>query len=171
MNISKTDGEIMLRPFTLADAETHLASEDEAQQKWLSGGKSSLESVQKWIKESEEYFEKGGPVFALAVLVGDEIAGMVEANADIEKVQGLSVGDANISYGIYPNFRGKGIATKAVNLMTEFLKEKGFKRGVIRVSPDNVSSLKVPVACGFEEAGMIATKEGPLRVYTKKLSV
>lgn len=165
-----TDGIIVLKPFEMSDAEKHLAGEDADQRKWLSGGRSTLQTVQDFIKRGQEYWAKNGPVFTLAVWAGGELIGMVEANTDESKVEGLEAGDANISYGLYPEARGKGYATRAVNLMAGFLKEKGHKRAVIRIEPDNVSSTKVPERCRFNGSGSIITKEGKeLRVFVRDL--
>ena len=57
----------------------------------------------------------------------------------------------NISYGIYPEARGKGYAVEAVKLLMQFLKKLGHKRTIIRVNPQNVASLSVPRKLGFEE--------------------
>jgi hypothetical protein len=52
--IELIDGFITLRPFIFENAKEHLANEDEAQVKWLSGEKGTLEGVQNWIKGSSE---------------------------------------------------------------------------------------------------------------------
>src|SRR3989338_2694034 len=111
-NLEFTDGVISLKPFELEDALAHLAGEDEEQQKWLSEGKSSLESVEKWIKKNLEYWKNDGPVFNFAIWVNGNLVGMVEANTDIKKVEGMKDGQANVSYGIYPQYRGKGYAAR-----------------------------------------------------------
>jgi RimJ/RimL family protein N-acetyltransferase len=159
-----------LKPFVLEDAKTHLENEDPDQQRWISGGASTLESVQNWIKKNQEYWNKGGPVFNFALWINDELVGMVEANVDKEQVEGLEEGEANISYAIYPKARGKGYAAKAVNSIVDFLKQKGFKRAVLRINQENMPSLKIPLACGFEEAGEVDTSEGHMLVFKKTLN-
>lgn len=168
--IKITDGIIILKPFELEDAPLHLAGEDLEQQKWVSGGESTLENVEKWIAKNQEYWKNDGPVFNFAVWVEGKLVGMVEANTDAQKVEGLGEGQANISYGIYPNYRGKGYAAGAVNLLLEFLKEKGLAQAVIRANPENVNSLKIPFKCGFKETGEMKTKEGEtLKIFVKVL--
>lgn len=166
------DNIIILRPFKEEDAEEHLKGEDKDQIRWLSGGKSSLESVRNWIKKNQDYWQKGGPVFNFAIVdkVSNKLVGMVEANTDYEKIEGLENSDVNISYGIYPQFRGKGYATRAVELLTAFLKEKRINRAVIRVNPQNKKSVKVPMQSGFIRNGEIKTKKGDfLIIFTKDL--
>ncbi len=171
-NMELTDGEITLRPFRLDDAEAHLAGEDDEQVKWLSGGKGTLEGAKAWIEKNQRYWENGGPVFNLAVWDknSNKLVGMVESNTNQESIEGIQEGDANISYGLYPEARGKGYALKAVRLMEDFLKNKGLKRVVIRVNPENEASAKVPQRLGYREAGQITTKSDEiLDVYVKDL--
>jgi RimJ/RimL family protein N-acetyltransferase len=167
--IERLDKEVSIEPFNLEDAETHLANEDADQQRWISGGQSTLESVQNWIKKNQEYWQNGGPVFNFALRINGELVGMVEANIDKNQVEGLEEGDANISYALYPKARGKGYATKAVNFLVEYLKKMGLKRAVLRIDKDNAPSLKIPLACGFEEAGEIDTSEGRMLIFRKNL--
>src|SRR3989344_93161 len=122
---------INLRPFELSDAEEHLAGEDEEQIKWLSGGKGNLEGVQNWIKKNKEQWENNGNIFNFAITDKDnKLLGMVEANSNFKELDGLIEGDANISYGLYPDARGKGYTTEAINLILDFLKSKGFNRAI-----------------------------------------
>lgn len=167
-----SDEGIMLRPFRLSDAEEHLAGEDDEQVKWLSGGEGNLEGVRDWIRKNEKQWEDNGHIFNFAIVDFEtkKLLGMVEANTDFETLEGLQEGDANISYGLYPNSRGKGNAGKAVSLIADFLRNKGFKRAVIRVNPENKKSLKIPLACEFLETSEVITKAGEkLKVFIKVL--
>lgn len=166
-----SDGVIKLKPFKIEDAEKHLSGDDESQIKWLSGGKSTLESTQNWIRKNLESWQTGGHVFNFAVWTDEgNLVGMVEANTDNSSIEGLEEGDANISYSLYPDARGKGYITRAVDLLLEFLRDKDIKRGVIRVHPENTNSLNVPLRCGFQEIGTIKDKDGnPLRIFVKQL--
>jgi RimJ/RimL family protein N-acetyltransferase len=154
---------INLRPFELSDAEIHLKGEDDEQIKWLSGGKSNLEGVREWIVRNKKYWEENGPIFNFAITdKNNNLIGMIEANSDYKELDGLSKDDANISYGLYPEARGRGYAIEAVSLVLDFLKDKGFKRAVIRVNPENKDSLKVPHRCGFIEGETITTRDNEL---------
>jgi len=166
------DDVIILRPFKEEDAEEHLRGEDEEQIKWLSGGKSSLELVKNWIKKNKDYWQKGGPVFNFAIIdkTSNKLVGMVEANTGYEKIEGIENGNANISYGIYPQFRGKGYAQKAINLLLDFLKSKQVKRAVIRTNPQNPASMKVAQRLGFEEKDQITKRDREkLKIFVKTL--
>ncbi|HKZ33676.1 MAG TPA: GNAT family N-acetyltransferase [Candidatus Nanoarchaeia archaeon] len=169
-NLELTDGVITLKPFKLKDAALHLAGEDEEQKKWLSGGKSTIKSVGNWIKKNSGYWKRNGPVYNLAIWVGSNLIGMVEANTDENKIEGMKKGQANISYGIYHKYRGRGYAAKAVSLFLKILKLKGITHALIRVNPKNTNSLRIPIKCNFRETGEIKTKDGNyLRLFIKDL--
>src|SRR3989344_6897400 len=168
--MKSTDNTIILKPFKVKDAPMHLAGEDADQQRWVSGGKSTLETVEAWIKKNQEYWNNNGPVFNFAIwdVQSHELLGMIEANIDPNKVEGIQEGDANISYGLYPKARSKGYITKAVALIEKFLKEKGLEHAVMRINKENISSLKVPERCGYQETGKITTKDGEELVIFSK---
>jgi RimJ/RimL family protein N-acetyltransferase len=160
-HLELTDNIVLLRPFLLKDAEEHLAGEDEAQRRWLSGGKSTIETVRNWIQRNLEYWQQDGPIFTFAIVEAKTHAliGMVEANTEDERVEGIQKGEANISYGLYPFARGKGYASRAINLMLGFLQRKGLQAAIIRVDPGNVDSLKIPLRCGFQELAVVQTSD------------
>lgn len=168
-----TGCEIILRPFQLDYAEAHLAGDDEENVRWLSGGVSTIETVRNWILRNREAWENDGPVYSFAVFEAKtkRQVGMVEANSNPAQVAGLVKGEVNISYNIYPFARGKGYATKAVNLILTFLKEKGFKTALILVNPENKKSLGVAGRAGFTRIGENNPQPGEERlvVFKKKL--
>ncbi len=152
MKKNLTNGVISLRPFEITDTDYHLKHEDEEFEKWLSGGKSSRQSVSIWIQKNIEYWKADGPVFNFAVV--DEkgtLVGMVEARPIDPTVFETREGDMNISYGIYLDNRGRGYAVMAVELMMQFLKKRNYKRAIIRVNPNNAASLSVPNKLNFIE--------------------
>lgn len=160
-NVELTDGVIVMHPFELENAEEHLAGEDDAQIRWLSGGKSTLESVRMSIERNQEHWKNGGPVLNLAIFDEENrLVGMVEANEDFERIEGLEKGEANIAYGLYPHARGKGYATRAVLLLVNWLKGRGIRRAVVRVTPENEASRRVALRCGFKEAAVITPRDG-----------
>jgi len=172
IELKLTDAVISLRPFTIDDAKAHLAGEDDEQVKWLNEGKAStIESVRAWIGWNEESWHAGGPIYNFAIVGEDgKLAGMVEANTDTENMTGLRPGDANVSYNIYPAARGKGHATRAVNLMEHYLAGMGIQRSVLRIDPDNETSLGVPTRLGYHEHDRIPTPDGTtLRMFIKEL--
>lgn len=169
------DDTILLRPFKLEDADEHLANDDKENIRWLSGEVSTLETVRKWISKNQQSWENGGPVYSFAIVKKQDkqLIGMVEANADpiVAQVEGWEVGAVNISYLIYPFARRQGYGTRAVNLMCEFLKQRGYKKAIIRIEPENTNSLQIPLRNGFKETGFIPTKDGSkMLLFEKKLN-
>lgn len=169
-----TDGSIIIRPFRIRDAQEHLLGQDKASIRWLTNNKkSTLEEIRDWIRKNQKYWENNGPIFNFAILDAKKrkIAGIVEANFDYKTFEVIREGEVNISYGLYPFARGKGYATRAVNLIVTFLKDKGFSRATITVRPENKNSLKVPLRCGFKENGVIIKKnKDRLNLFIKNLN-
>lgn len=166
-----SDGVVRLRKFTLADVDEHVAGDDEEQARWLSGGhRSTPESVTAWIERNEQYWRAGGPVYNFAVVdEEDKLVGMVEANTG--ELEGLASGDANISYAIYPAYRGHGYVTRAVSVLEDFLRAKKIRRAVIRVDAKNKASLSVPLRLNYSPGGEVTTSSGDqLQVFTKRLA-
>lgn len=163
---------ILLRPFELSDVKTHLTGEDAEIARWVSGGKSTPESVENWIKENKKEWDNNGPRFTFAIVENEtkKLAGFIEANHDFEKIEQIQKGEVNISYGIYPEYRGKGYAVDAIKLVMEFLRGRGTKKVVLAIDPENTNSLKIPEFLGFEKAGEIVTqKNQPLIIFSKNL--
>jgi RimJ/RimL family protein N-acetyltransferase len=157
------DDVILIKPFCLDDAGKQLRGEDDEIRKWLNEGQvSTLESVTNWIQS----WQDDGTVFPFAIWTIEDktLVGMVEARTHWQTIEGLEDGDANISYCLYPDYRGKGYVTRAIKLIQGFLTTKGIKRAVIRISPDNVNSLKVPPRCGFQKTGQVRTESGEVSI-------
>lgn len=169
---SISDARVQIRRFTHDDVAAHVAGDDPEQIKWLSGGPSTIAGTTAWIDRNLESWENGGPVFNFAVidLSSGQLAGMVEANVDWQRLDGLEEGDANVSYALYPQFRGQGLMAHAITLLEGFLRERGVKRSVIRVEPDNAASLAVPLKSGYVEYDPITTHDGThMRLFRKEL--
>ena len=115
-----TDGIVTLRSMTPADAELHLAGEDEPTVQYLSGGHSTMETVLAWIGRSRVSLASSGPVraFGICLTATGTLVGMVEANM---AAPGFRPGVANISFGLHPSARGHGHATRAVDLLRRYL--------------------------------------------------
>ena len=152
---------VVFRHFRPADAVVHLSGEDEATSRWLSGGVSTEESVLRWIRSNEENWSNDGPRFAFAVRtpVG-ELVGVIEFNVDYLHFAGLEPGDANVSYGLYPQYRGQGLATSALLNIRELMTSKGVRRAVIRIEPENLDSIRLAERCGYVHVGAVTNGVG-----------
>ena len=162
---SLTDGVIQLRPLTQADAAAHLAGEDEEMAKWLSGGRSTAATVQTAIDKFEEQWRTGGPrrVFACS---NDQLIGFVEANLELLG----NPAEVNVSYGIFPPWRGWGLAGRAIDLVAEYLRSATEARGIVlQIAPENGRSIRVAEKAGFARVGVHAVAEGQRVRYVRKL--
>jgi RimJ/RimL family protein N-acetyltransferase len=163
-----TDGVIVLRCLSREDAEQHLAGEDDDQIRWLSGGPGSMERLPYWIDSNREQWRTGGPRrhFGVRDAHTDALVGNVEANLRLED---LEPGEVNISYAVFPTWRGRGIAHRAVLLVCDWLRTDSFYvTAVVRAAPDNVHSHKVPKRAGFVEIGAVESPDGNLLVRYEK---
>jgi RimJ/RimL family protein N-acetyltransferase len=154
------DEMICLQPMTLADAATHLAGEDELSVRFLSGGRSSIETVSAWILRNEEAWERAGPVrcFGIREIATSALIGMVEANLALP---GVRDGVANVSYSLYPAARGKGFATRAVKLMVGYLRDgTNADVAMIQARPENDLSAAVARRSGFRFVGERISGDG-----------
>src|SRR5450755_4762594 len=77
-----TDGVVSLRPPRPEDAADHLAGEDDEIAKWLSGGRSTMATVQSYIRSCEENWRGDGPrrAFGIFDCATNRLIGSIEAN-------------------------------------------------------------------------------------------
>ncbi|MEU5840198.1 GNAT family N-acetyltransferase [Streptomyces diacarni] len=146
--VKMSDGMITLSPLRLDDAEAHLAGEDEQLVRWLSGGPGTREGVEAYIRHCQEQWDTSGPLRAFGIRVGidETLAGTIDLRFTAE---GLSLGQVNVAYGLYPSWRGRGLATRAVLLVSRYAASEGGKEAVIRVDPENAASASVARRAGF----------------------
>lgn len=146
--VKLSDGIITLSPLRLDDVEAHLAGEDEPLVRWLSGGPGTREGVEAYIRHCREQWDTAGPLRAFGIRVGadETLAGTIDLRFAAE---GLAPGQVNVAYGLYPFWRGRGLATRAVRLVSRYAASEGGQEAVIRVEPENAASAAVAQRAGF----------------------
>ncbi|MFG2551110.1 GNAT family N-acetyltransferase [Streptomyces sp. NPDC048581] len=154
-----SDGIVDLSPLCPDDAEAHLAGEDEALVRWLSGGPSTRAGVDAYIRHCQEQWDAGGPLRAFGIRVGadEQLAGTIDLRFTAE---GLAPGQVNVAYGLYPSWRGRGLATRAVLLVSRYAASEGGKEAVIRAEPENAASVAVARRAGFTPGKQTRGGEG-----------
>jgi RimJ/RimL family protein N-acetyltransferase len=165
-NPELTDGVIFLRPHIPEDAADHLAGEDDAMAKWLNGGHSTLATVATFIENSQHSWRTGGPRRPFGVLdcASRRLIGFVEVN--LARLCGP--GQVNVSYGIFQEWRGRGLALRAIDLMGQYLQMATEARQmVLRIAPANTASLRVAEKGGFTLLGEFDEPEGRLVRYAR----
>jgi RimJ/RimL family protein N-acetyltransferase len=148
-----TDGVIVLRPMTVADAEMHLANEYEVTVRFF-GGRSTIESSGEAIENARISLESGGSRRNLGIqeAATGRLVGSVNADLAAPGFQNGVV--ANISYNICPACRGQGYAPRAVRLMVYHLSEESAaEAAVIQFDPENHASARVARKAGFRPLG------------------
>jgi [ribosomal protein S5]-alanine N-acetyltransferase len=144
-------GDIKLRPFKRSDASkmAELASNEKISRNMSDGFqypftlKLADDLIQKWMDED--------PVSRFAI----EYKGEYVGNIGLSKETDVHRKSAEIGYFIGEPFWNKGIATAAVNLITEY----GFKNlDIVRIHTGifeyNASSQRVLEKCGFKKEGV-----------------
>lgn len=156
---SLSDGALTLSPLRLEDAAAHLAGEDEQLVRWYFGGPGTSEGVEAYLRHCQQQWVAGGPLRAFAIRAGTEqiLAGTIDLRFAGE---GLAAGQVNVSYGIYPAWRGRGLATRAVDLVCHYATEHGANTAIIKAEPANPASARVALRAGFTYAGQIHEPNG-----------
>jgi predicted kinase/RimJ/RimL family protein N-acetyltransferase len=152
------DGVVTLRCLRASDAAAVLAGEDDDQVRWLTEGhRSEPARLAAWISENRDEWRTGGPRRHLGVVdaASGELAGTVEAHLALP---GLAPGTVNLSYAVFPRWRGRGFAARAVRLVCAWLAGTGTgtevgwaapRTALLRVDAGNVPSLRVARDAGF----------------------
>src|SRR5215472_3945598 len=163
-----TDGVIFLRPLIPEDAADHLAGEDDKMAKWVSGGRSTLANVKEFIQNCQENWRNGGPRRAFGVFdcATTRLVGFVEANLAFLR----DPNQVNVSYGIFPEWRGRGLALRAIDLMDQYLRiATEARQTVLRIAPTNTASHRIAEKGGFTFCGVFYEPEGRLLRYVRDL--
>jgi len=160
-----TDGVVSLRPPRPEDAADHLAGEDHEIAKWLSGGRSTMATVQSYIGSCQENWSGDGPrrAFGIFDCATNRLIGSIEANLAFPL---LELTQANVSFGVFPAWRGNGTALRALRLMRAYLKSlSGMRQMVLRISCENAASLRVAEKSGLRLLGIFEEPEGRMARY------
>lgn len=152
-----TDGTIELDGHTLADTEAHLAGEDEEQARRFGWhpARSTPESVRQAIETWQAEWKSGGArrTFAVREVQTGSLAGGCELRLRDDRI-------AEISYWTFPAFRGRGLASRAVELLCRWaFTELAVQRIELYVEPDNAGSRAVALRAGFTEEGTLRQRE------------
>jgi RimJ/RimL family protein N-acetyltransferase len=144
-----SDGVVALRPLSWSDAQDHLAGEDEELVRWLSGGPGTVDTVARHIAAAQHMWLAGGPTFSFGIrsALDDRLAGTIDVQL---KPDHAPQGFANLAYGLYAPYRGRGWARRAVELAVRFLRRRDDTTDVlIRVEPANSASIAVANRTAF----------------------
>ena len=131
-----TDGVVTLRAPGPGDVELLVTGRDEEFHKWFGPGAT-------------------GPNPVACVWVDEELVGWVDYDRDLDH-DWLTPGEVNVGYSLFPAARGKGYASRAVELLLEHLKRNTEHTvATLLIHPENVRSLAVAHRLGFEQKGEV----------------
>src|SRR5262249_24919937 len=94
------------------------------------------------------------------------IAGVVDIHPDANQ--------GEIGYALAPEARGRGIATRALELVTRYaLEDLGLERVELPIATDNDASIRVAEKCGYTREGVLRSiyikpgRRGDFVIYSK----
>jgi RimJ/RimL family protein N-acetyltransferase len=94
------------------------------------------------------------------------IAGVVDIHPDQNQ--------GEIGYALAPEARGRGIATRALELVTRYaLEDLGLDRVELQISTDNDASIRVAEKCGYRREGVLRSlyikpgRRGDFVIYSR----
>lgn len=148
MEAPLTDGTIALAPLGPGDFAAHLAGQDEELVRWLGGVRFTPEQLRVYLERCALWWNRGGPFHNFGIRLGPDrtLTGTVDVQVGLSC---LAPGQTNLAYGLYPGWRGRGLATRAVVLACEYARRLGCAEAVIRCEPANARSAAVAVRAGF----------------------
>jgi RimJ/RimL family protein N-acetyltransferase len=129
-----TDGVVTLRPPRPGDARLLVEGRDEEFFRWLGPGAESPSPV-------------------ACVWVGEELVGWVDYDLEHDWLQH---GEVNVGYYLFPAARGRGYASRAVELLLLHLAcATGHAVATLTIDPENARSLLLARRLGFVERGRL----------------
>jgi RimJ/RimL family protein N-acetyltransferase/ribosomal protein S18 acetylase RimI-like enzyme len=149
-DVIRRGGGIELRPLRSTDAAAHLAGEDEEQLRGFEFPHgATLARVRDAIAEWRRSWATRGAVrnFGVWSAATGALAGNVEVRA-------LDAETVNLSYLVFPEWRRRGVATRAAGLALGYARdEMGVRRAQIEALDGNVASLGVIRRLGARPTG------------------
>jgi RimJ/RimL family protein N-acetyltransferase len=115
--------------------------------------------LERWLGRYEDGWRDGSCAgFAIRDAAGDAVGFVAYVKLDLDGAQG------ELGYVVAPAARGRGVASRAVGLLTEWgLAELGLHRVELRIDPANAASSRVAERNGYRLEGVlrsVAFKEG-----------
>jgi RimJ/RimL family protein N-acetyltransferase len=145
---SVSDGVLVLKPHDEADIVPHVAGEDDEQRHWLWNNvdlKSTVENFARVLERWQEEWrtEAGHRAWGVREVESDKLVGFVD-------IRDRGDGSVNIAVVTYPDYRGRGYATRAIQLAARYAHERmGISRAVAIIDTENDASKRAAEKAGF----------------------
>jgi RimJ/RimL family protein N-acetyltransferase len=143
-----SDGVVLLKPFTEADITPHVAGEDDEQRHWLWNDVNLHSTEEKFARVLERWSEEwrtraGHRAWGIRELQSDVLVGSVD-------IRDRGDGSVNVATAVYPDYRGRGYATRAVVLAAQYARDSmGLMRAVAIIDAENGASRRAAAKAGF----------------------
>jgi RimJ/RimL family protein N-acetyltransferase len=128
------------------DVAIAIASRDPQTLQWLEDSPVEMSAADERMSAAKEAWQSG------------RAAPLVIANAATDEPMGLinlqfrSDTAATVAYSVFPGHRGRGVASRAVKLITQWgMRDLRLTRVLIEVVEDNTASIKVAERAGFQQ--------------------
>jgi RimJ/RimL family protein N-acetyltransferase len=129
-----SDGLVTIRSPVPSDIPLIIAARDDEYRRWLGPGSNH-------------------PDPTACIIVERETVGWVDYDRDPEH-DWLESDEVNLGYAVFPAHRGKGFATRAVELLVAHIAiATAFRTVSVLINPQNDQSLAVAGRCGFKLVG------------------
>lgn len=167
--LTYTDGAVTIRPQRPSDLDIDLAAKDDEQmhRMWLPAERAAWAAMS--TEDRRRHALQGlqtnaasfgqGPTWTFAVDSRDHVY-VAYVDFDLAN-EHIPAGEANISYSSHPDHRGRSHVSRAVRLVTQFLRDHTATcRAHIVIDKENAASLRVAAAVGAEPAERWSTTQG-----------
>jgi RimJ/RimL family protein N-acetyltransferase len=170
-----TDGVVVLSAMTLEDAPALAAGVDAEIAARLARAPSTVAAAEHHIRACAAHWlgDWSRPGTTLVWGIVDAASGTLAGTAEVAlRFPELEPGAANLSYGVFPRWRGRRFAVRAVDLMCDFLATRtSASLAVLRIDRDNVASLRVAGRCGFRPDQALAPVNASMLWFSRGLSL
>ncbi|MHA7248768.1 GNAT family N-acetyltransferase [Arthrobacter tecti] len=127
------------------------ACQDEEIHRWLPLPQPyTLEIASAWCAEGADKFRASGLGIHYAITIGGSFAGCISYK-NVRWGEGI----VEVGYWIAPEFRGMGLATQSVEMLSRNAFALGFDRVELRIADGNKRSAAVAVRCGYRKEGVL----------------
>jgi RimJ/RimL family protein N-acetyltransferase/ADP-ribose pyrophosphatase YjhB (NUDIX family) len=149
------DGDVTLRPWTFHDVDTARPQHDEEIAHWfgfpavIPSEKVQRQAIERWHRD----YADGRKVVSFVLEHHGLVAGTVE-------VRQRGNGNGELSWAVFPDHRGQGVATRGLRLLIRYaFEELGLHRLTAYIEPDNRASLRTAGRVGLRREGIVRAAE------------
>lgn len=148
--------QIALRPFRVTDAGAIVESckDPDIPRFTMMPEAMTEDRARQWIEQGLEWWPRGLARFAVTLPPSDECVGQIGIQFE------FSARRAQTFYWLDRRVRGRGVASKALNLVTEWaFRDHDIVRVQLVTHLDNEASQRVAMRCGFRREGVLRAWE------------